>query len=101
MRERQEFLDRYFVFGDHEYEPVLDFSRTRGLVLEIFNELNTIDEERDLAEQLAEQPPPDHHARAPLGEAEPYDPAEGDLVISPDGETTIHGTVVDGDAPQQ
>lgn len=101
MRERQEFLDRYFVFGDHDYEPVLDFSRTRGLVLEIFNELNAIDEERELAEQLAEQPPPDHHARAPLGEASPYDPSEGDLVISPDGEERIQGTVVEGDAPQQ
>ncbi|MFO0684890.1 MAG: type II secretion system secretin GspD [Sandaracinus sp.] len=101
MRERQEFLDRYFVFGDHDYEPVLDFSRTRGLVLEIFNELDAIDEERELAEELAAEPPPDHRSRAPLGEAEPYDPAEGDLVISPDGEETVRGTVIEGDAPQQ
>ena len=104
MRERQEFLDRYFVFGNHDYEPVLDFSRTRGLVLEIFNELTAIDEERDLAEELAEQPAPDHHAHAPLGEADPYDPVEGDLIITPDGTesaTSVHGTVVHGDPEQQ
>jgi general secretion pathway protein D len=101
MRERQEFLDRYFVFGDHDYEPVLDFSRTRGLVLEIFNELDNIDDERELAEQLAERPPPDHRAHAPLGEAEPYDASEGDLVITPDGDERVRGTVIEGDAPQQ
>jgi general secretion pathway protein D len=33
MQERQEFLDRYFVFSDQKhYEPPLDFSRTSGLV---------------------------------------------------------------------
>ncbi len=84
MRERQEFLERNFVFGDHDYEPVLDFSRTRGLVQEIFVELDRIDEERAIAEELAEEPPPEHHARAPLGEAEPFVPPEGMLVIRPD-----------------
>ena len=39
MRERQEFLDRYFVFSDRDYEPPIDYSRTRGLVGEIMNEL--------------------------------------------------------------
>jgi general secretion pathway protein D len=100
MRERQEFLDRYFVFGDHDYEPVLDFSRTRGLVLEIFNELTAIDEERTLAEELAEAPPPGHHARAPIGEAEPYD--AGTLVITPDGDSTIgEDGLIAPEAPQQ
>jgi len=33
MQERQEFLDRYFVFSDQKhYEPPLDYSRTSGLV---------------------------------------------------------------------
>lgn len=100
MRERQEFLDRYFVFGDHDYEPVLDFSRTRGLVLEIFNELEAIDEERTLAEELADRPPPDHHASLPLGEAEPYD--DGTLVITPDGDSTVgEDRLVEPEAPQQ
>ena len=31
MQERQEFLDRYFVFSDQQpYEPPRDFSRTNG-----------------------------------------------------------------------
>jgi general secretion pathway protein D len=36
MRERQEFIDRYFVFGDKtKWQPTVDWSRTRGLVEEI------------------------------------------------------------------
>ena len=82
MRERQEFLDRYFVFGSHEYRPPLDYSRTRGLVHEIMGELNEVDEERELMEQIRAQPPPEHRARAPIGEADPY---EGAIIIGPDG----------------
>lgn len=83
MRERQEFLDRYFVFGSHEYRPPLDYSRTRGLVHEIMSELDELDEERELMEQIRAQPPPEHRARAPIGEAEPF---EGALIIGPDGD---------------
>lgn len=83
MRERQEFLDRYFVFGSHEYHPPLDYSRTRGLVHEIMDELDEIDEERAILEQLRGQPPPEHRARLPIGEAEPYRDA---IVIGPDGD---------------
>ncbi|MBX7191223.1 MAG: type II secretion system secretin GspD [Sandaracinaceae bacterium] len=86
MRERQEFLDRYFVFGSHEYRPPLDYSRTRGLVHEIMGELREVDEERALMEQIRAQPPPEHHARPPIGEAEPYD---GSIIIGPDGEEPI------------
>ena len=36
MQERQEFLDRYFVFSDdHDYKPPKDYSRTNGLVEDI------------------------------------------------------------------
>jgi general secretion pathway protein D len=36
MQERQEFLDRYFVFSDEsDYKPPKDYSRTTGLVEEI------------------------------------------------------------------
>lgn len=92
MQERQEFLDRFFVFGDHEYTPPFDYSRTRGLVLEIFNELEEVDEERVLEAELESRPPPEHTARAPLGVASPYDDAlgdEGDLVIGPEGELDL------------
>jgi general secretion pathway protein D len=92
MQERQEFLDRFFVFGDHEYTPPFDYSRTRGLVLEIFNELEDVDEERVLEAELESRPPPEHTARAPLGVASPFDDAlgaEGDLVIGPEGELDL------------
>ena len=35
MRERQEFLDRYFVFATDTWEPPTDYSRANGLVEEI------------------------------------------------------------------
>ncbi len=94
MRERQEFLDRYFVFGSHEYRPPLDYSRTRGLVHEIFNEMATLDEERQLTEQLEAQAPPEHRARPPIGAADPYD---GGLVIGPDGDEPMEATSAGAD----
>lgn len=96
MQERQEFLDRFFVFGDHEYTPPFDYSRTRGLVLEIFNELQDLDEERELEAELESRPPPEHVARPPLGTASPYDDSgavEGDLVIGPEGDVDVGVTV--------
>jgi general secretion pathway protein D len=35
MQERQEFLDRYFVFGDRAWEAPKDFERANGLVEDI------------------------------------------------------------------
>jgi general secretion pathway protein D len=86
MRERQEFIDRYFVFGDHDYHPPLDYSRTRGLLGEIFMELEAIDEERRLLEELRQRPPPEHVPRPPLGAVErgTGESAERDLVIESD-----------------
>lgn len=84
MRERQEFIDRYFVFGDHDYDPPTDYSRTRGLVAEIINELNELDVERQLAEALAARPPPEHVPQPPVGSVD-YVPEPGDVLISPAG----------------
>lgn len=90
MRERQEFVDRYFVFGDHDYTPPLDYSRTRGLLGEIFLELDALEEERTLLEELRTRPPPEHVPRPPLGAAEGLSGGEeGDLVIEPEGESVI------------
>ncbi len=83
MRERQEFIDRYFVFRGDEYEPAVDYSRTRGLVAEINNELDELAHEHTLLEAARGTPPPEHHARPPVGAATPRGPAEGDTVISP------------------
>lgn len=85
MRERQEFIDRYFVFGDQEYTPPIDYSRTRGLLGEILNELAAIDDERRLLEEAAARPPPDHVPRSAVGAVErSTEPQPGDVVISPE-----------------
>lgn len=104
MQERQEFLDRFFVFGDHEYTPPFDYSRTRGLVFEIFNELEDLDEERELEAELEARPPPEHVARPPLGTASPYDDSgavEGDMVFGPEGELEVGVTVTPEPAPAE
>lgn len=85
MRERQDFLDRYFVFGDTDYEPPVDYSRTRGLVAEIINELAELDEEETLEAALAAEPPPEHVPRTPIGTYEGDDESqEGDIIIGPE-----------------
>lgn len=86
MRERQEFLDRYFVFGDHDYEPPVDYSRTRGLVAEIIGELRELDEEAALDAALQAEPPPEHVARSPIGVYEGPSEENGDVIITPDGD---------------
>lgn len=51
MQERQEFLDRYFVFNeDHEYRPPKDYSRTNGLVEEVRQAYRRADEKLALDE---------------------------------------------------
>lgn len=85
MRERQEFLDRYFVFGDHEYEPPVDYSRTRGLVAEIIGEIEELDEDAAREAALAAEPVPEHVPRPPVGAFEPNE-EEGDIIISPEGD---------------
>lgn len=68
MRERQEFLDRYFVFSGAEYEPPIDYSRTRGLIGEMFLELRLLDEQRKLLAEEANKPIEEHKPQPPLGE---------------------------------
>jgi general secretion pathway protein D len=86
MRERQEFLDRYFVFGDREYEPPVDYSRTRGLIGEIMNELMLIDEQNKLLSDAASRPQLKHEPRTPVGQAPEgaMDRQEGEMVIEPE-----------------
>jgi general secretion pathway protein D len=88
MRERQEFLDRYFVFGDSEYQAPVDYSRTRGLIGEIINELGMIDEHNKLLADAAMRPELKHDPRPPVGQAPEgsmnQSPEEGDMVIEPE-----------------
>jgi general secretion pathway protein D len=62
MQERQEFLDRYFVFADSEWTPPKDWSRTNGLVEDIRQSYLEIDEQLRLErESLA----PEDEERVP------------------------------------
>ncbi|HEX2872274.1 MAG TPA: type II secretion system secretin GspD [Polyangiaceae bacterium] len=47
MQERQEFLDRYFVFSGQEWSPPKDWSRTNGLVEEIRKSFREIEEDKE------------------------------------------------------
>ncbi len=52
MQERQEFLDRYFVFSeDHDYKAPKDYSRTNGLLEDIKATYRAVDE-TELVEAL-------------------------------------------------
>jgi general secretion pathway protein D len=94
MRERQEFLDRYFIFGDHDYQPPVDYSRTRGLLAEILTEIDVLEEERRLYDAAQATPPPEHVPTPPVGAyvsassegGEGGDEEQdGDVVIEPEG----------------
>ncbi len=62
MQERQEFLDRYFVFADSSWTPPKDWTRTNGLVEDIRQSYLEIDEQLRLErESLA----PEDEERVP------------------------------------
>lgn len=67
MRERQEFLDRYFVFNDNNYEAPVDYSRTRGLIGEMMIEFKSIDADRKVIADAAGKPEFKHEARPAVG----------------------------------
>lgn len=60
MRERQEFLDRYFVFNENEYEPPRDYSRTNGLVEEIRQSMREIRTQTEFENSTRPAAPPPH-----------------------------------------
>jgi len=51
MQERQEFIDRYFVFQDTDWRPPKDWSRTNGLVEDIRQTYAEIEEQTLLEEE--------------------------------------------------
>ncbi|MEM7138078.1 MAG: type II secretion system secretin GspD [Myxococcota bacterium] len=91
MQERQQMIDRYFVFGEDKFTPHIDYSRTRGVVSEIINEIDTVEEELRLAAAAELEPPPDHVPRDPIGAYRPTEPQleEETLVIGPNGEEAL------------
>ena len=67
MRERQEFLDRYFVFSEsQEYHPVVDYSRTNGLVEEVRQSIRDLREQVEIEGRAIPRPPPPHTITEPI-----------------------------------
>jgi general secretion pathway protein D len=96
MQERQQMIDRYFVFGEDKFEPHIDYSRTRGLVSEIVNEIDGVEEEILLAQAAELEPPPDHVPRAPIGAYRGQEPVlEETFVIGPNGVESPEGAEPD------
>jgi len=66
MQERQEFLDRYFVFSDSAWEPPEDYSRKYGLVEAIRQSQLQADEKQRILEEAAPHRPKTHEAVEPI-----------------------------------
>jgi general secretion pathway protein D len=57
MQERQEFLDRHFVFANEKWTPPQDYAHTNGLVEDIRQAYRELDERRRLEEESTEVRP--------------------------------------------
>lgn len=67
MRERQEFLDRYFVFAESQhYQPPMDYSRTNGLVEEIRQAIRELRVQAEIESRALPAPPPPHTVSPPI-----------------------------------
>lgn len=75
LRERRELLERAMAFDD-EWEPPIDYRRTRGLVGEMLTSIDAMNEEAERA-AMRRETPPEHVERPPL-DAEPDPTAELD-----------------------
>jgi general secretion pathway protein D len=99
MRERQEFIDRYFVFSDSEYDVPVDYSRTRGLLGQILSELILQDNDRKLALEAQKKPDVGHFATDPIGGGVARSGDAHGQVIQP-GEEAQPGAAAQENAPQ-
>lgn len=67
MQERQEYLDRYFVFSDSsDYKPPKDWSRTNGLVEDIRQAYFQLDEKKRLDDITKPREKKTHEPQRPL-----------------------------------
>lgn len=66
MQERQEFLDRYFVFSDTRYDPPKDYLRANGLVEDIRQAYASAEEKRKLDELTRPRELKGHDPQTPL-----------------------------------
>jgi general secretion pathway protein D len=68
MQERQEFLDRYFVFSnDHDYKAPKDYRRANGLLEDIKATYRALDEKERLEDVMRPRDVLGHHPGEALG----------------------------------
>ncbi|NOU28237.1 MAG: type II secretion system protein GspD, partial [Polyangiaceae bacterium] len=77
MQERQELLDRYFVFAENNYTPPKDYTRTNGLLETIRQEYMKVDEKRRLDELTRPKELKGHAPQTPLEMPSGPRPASG------------------------
>ena len=83
MQERQEYLDRYFVFSEsQQYTPPKDWSRTNGLVEDIRKAYAAVEEQRQLEQITAPKETLTHEPQTPL-ELPQRVPSSGTSTTSP------------------
>src|SRR6185295_7488052 len=67
MQERQEFLDRYFVFSDQQrYEAPRDYARSNGLVEDIRQSFRGLADRQRLEEETKPRSVRTHDAQQPI-----------------------------------
>lgn len=66
MQERQEFLDRYFVFARDAWEPPKNYNRTNGLIEDIRQAYFQIEERERLEAESAPQALKEHKPSEPI-----------------------------------
>jgi general secretion pathway protein D len=79
MQERQEFLDRYFVFAGNqgEYQANIDYTRTRGLLEEIRQAYMRVEEKEELDAFGQPKDVKTHEVSKPISELPPNAGATG------------------------
>ncbi len=66
MQERQEFIDRYFVFATDQWKPPTDYTRANGLLEDIRQAYFEIEEAKRLEEELRPREFPEHIPSDPI-----------------------------------
>jgi general secretion pathway protein D len=87
MRERQEFLDRYFVFAESQnYHPLIDYTRTNGMIEEIRQAIREQRIQAEIESRAIPRPPPPHTVSEPIelpAEVRPSASTSGELPAPP------------------
>lgn len=77
MQERQEFIDRYFVFASQDWKPPRDYSRTNGLVEDIRQAYREVEERQRLEEESAPKEKLEHKPTEPIELPQSIKPGSG------------------------